>query len=139
MSREVHLYRHFDAGGALLYVGVSRQLKGRINGHRYNSVWFGDVEKTTIEKFSCRRDALAAEGAAIRNEKPKFNINASLGEETTRIVFRLPSSLVKRLRVEAARRDERTLSSLVRKVLLEFSPEPQTVKRRKAPYGWTSK
>jgi hypothetical protein len=116
MSREVHLYRHFDAGGALLYVGVSRQLKGRINGHRYNSVWFGDVEKTTIEKFSSRRDALAAEGAAIRNEKPKFNINASLGEETTRIVFRLPSSLVKRLRVEAARRDERTLSSLVRKV-----------------------
>ena len=61
MSREVHLYRHFDAGGALLYVGVScANLGAEINGHRYNSVWFGDVEKTTIEKFSSRRDALAA-------------------------------------------------------------------------------
>ena len=49
----------------------------------------------------------------------------------TSITIRVPRDLAARLK-EMARRDERTLSSLVRKVLLEFSPEPQPAKRRKA-------
>jgi hypothetical protein len=50
----------------------------------------------------------------------------------TSITVRVPRDLVARLK-DVARRDERTLSSLVRKVLLEFSPEPQPAKRRKTP------
>jgi predicted transcriptional regulator len=49
----------------------------------------------------------------------------------TSITVRVPRSLVARLK-DAARRDERTLSSLVRKALLELSPEPQPAKRRRA-------
>jgi hypothetical protein len=50
----------------------------------------------------------------------------------TSITVRVPRSLVARLK-DTARRDERTLSSLVRKVLLEFSPGPQAKRKTKSP------
>ena len=69
MSREVHLYRHFDAGGALLYVGVQRNLRAESSGIDTTRVWFGDVEKTTIETFSLveMRQPPKARQTAMRN------------------------------------------------------------------------
>jgi hypothetical protein len=51
-------------------------------------------------------------------------------EKTEQLAIRLPASLMVRLR-EEARLDVRTLSALVKKILLEHSPEPQAAKPHK--------
>jgi excisionase family DNA binding protein len=69
-----HLYRHFDAEGVLLYVGVSLNAFARLAKHRNCSHWFGLVRNMTIEDFPSREDSLRAETEAIRNERPLHNI-----------------------------------------------------------------
>ena len=67
------LYRHFNTDGDLLYVGVSLNAAARLIGHRYRSKWFDEMATITIEKFPTRHGAQAAEIAAIRSERPKYN------------------------------------------------------------------
>jgi excinuclease UvrABC nuclease subunit len=50
------LYRHFDANGTLLYVGMS------LNAF------------ITIEKFETKDQLIEAEMQAIKTESPKYNI-----------------------------------------------------------------
>lgn len=68
-----NLYRHFDAGGRLLYVGISVNALARLAGHKSNSEWFSQIATVTVEHFSRRRDAEKAERRAIREEKPEHN------------------------------------------------------------------
>ena len=44
-----HLYRHYDANGELLYVGISLNALNRLAQHREVSAWFPDIAKVTIE------------------------------------------------------------------------------------------
>jgi hypothetical protein len=45
------LYRHYDATGALLYVGVSRCSHCRFaDGHRVQSGWADEVATITIQR-----------------------------------------------------------------------------------------
>ena len=67
------LYRHFDASGALLYVGISNKPDDRTAMHMKASPWRNDVSKVTIDWLGDRRSALAAEAAAIQSEGPKHN------------------------------------------------------------------
>jgi hypothetical protein len=67
------LYRHFDASGALLYVGVSLSSLDRLADHR-GSRWHSDIATVTLEHFSNREAALDAECDAIKSENPKYNI-----------------------------------------------------------------
>ena len=67
------LYRHFDASGALLYVGITGDLAARTTWHSKNSAWFPDVRDTTISWIADRSDALVLEAAAIRIERPMHN------------------------------------------------------------------
>jgi predicted GIY-YIG superfamily endonuclease len=69
-----NLYRHFDAEGALLYVGISLSAVHRLAQHRDHSGWFADIKRVEIVNFETREDALSAETEAIRNENPKWNI-----------------------------------------------------------------
>lgn len=69
-----YLYRHYDADNNLLYVGISYNAIYRLWQHKRVSLWFSDIAKVTIEKFSTRRDALNAETKAIQFENPKHNI-----------------------------------------------------------------
>jgi hypothetical protein len=68
-----YLYRHYDAGGDLLYVGITLSPLQRhakhfaVSPHRYQ------IFKVLIEPFASRADALQAEELAIREEFPKFN------------------------------------------------------------------
>lgn len=73
-STETQLYRHFDADGALLYVGVSLSAVARHVSHERFSAWFPQVKTITVEVFPTRDKALAAETRAIRKEKPRFNV-----------------------------------------------------------------
>lgn len=77
-----HLYRHFDADGNLLYVGVSISSLRRLSQHKLNSHWFDKIANVTIQKFSSRFAALTAETNAIREEKPLYNIAKVEPEES---------------------------------------------------------
>lgn len=69
-----HVYRHFDAAGALLYVGVSLSAIQRLAQHADNSHWFAQIARVEIQNFNSREEALAAERRAIADESPKHNI-----------------------------------------------------------------
>lgn len=68
------LYRHFDAVGTLLYVGVSLSWPARTKAHAQGSRWFEQVAKVEIERFPTRALALEAERKAIQTESPRFNV-----------------------------------------------------------------
>jgi hypothetical protein len=69
------LYRHFDAAGELLYVGISLSAMSRLGQHAAVSPWAKDITTVKIETLPSREEALAAERVAIKTEHPKFNIN----------------------------------------------------------------
>jgi len=70
----MHLYRHFDESGTLLYVGVSISTASRLSQHRDTSHWFEEIANVTIERFETREAALAAERKAITEENPLHNL-----------------------------------------------------------------
>jgi excinuclease UvrABC nuclease subunit len=74
MTETTELYRHFDASGRLLYVGVSLSVLHRLRKHRQSSEWFGEIVTITIARFETRAAALAAEKAAVQTERPRFNV-----------------------------------------------------------------
>lgn len=75
---EVHdepaaLYRFYDAGGTLLYVGISRNLAARWGQHETEKSWWPLVVRKTIVMYGSRMEAEIAEGIAIRTESPVHN------------------------------------------------------------------
>lgn len=68
------LYRFYDADDRLLYVGISNDPESRWNGHRYSiKRWPSLVTRRAVDWFDTRPEAEAAEVAAIKEEKPRFN------------------------------------------------------------------
>jgi hypothetical protein len=74
----VALYRHFDAAGRLLYVGISLSAVQRLGQHKAGARWFGEIANVTIEWMGSRDDATAAELRAIRSENPAWNVAGRL-------------------------------------------------------------
>lgn len=74
MGKRTALYRHFDADGALLYVGIALSPTYRLSTHRASSAWAQSIAHVTMEWFETRDEALAAEKRAIETEGPKHNI-----------------------------------------------------------------
>jgi hypothetical protein len=70
----VSLYRFFDAGGTLLYVGITSKNSKRWDGHIRDKQWWGRVRTAVIEHYPDRPSAIAAERAAIKSEGPEFNV-----------------------------------------------------------------
>jgi hypothetical protein len=71
------LYRHFDAAGQLLYVGITAEARGgrRWEEHEADKPWFHLVAHTTVSApYPSRALALYAEAVAIRDENPLHNI-----------------------------------------------------------------
>lgn len=69
------LYRHYDARGDLLYVGMSLSVMSRQFSHFKNAVWANSIYQIIIEPFSTRDELVEAEKLAIQIEFPKFNIS----------------------------------------------------------------
>jgi predicted GIY-YIG superfamily endonuclease len=61
-------------GDTLLYIGVTMDFRRRIDEHATFKPWFRFVERFTLEPFDTIAEAEAAERAAIKSEKPVFNI-----------------------------------------------------------------
>ena len=68
------LYRHFDADGRLLYVGISDCLSARDKQHVATAHWHDQVARTETQWCLSRPHAAALEGIAINFESPAFNI-----------------------------------------------------------------
>jgi excinuclease UvrABC nuclease subunit len=68
------LYRHFDAAGVLLYVGISLNSIKRTAQHKYGAKWFQRIDRITFTWHDTRAAALAAEAIAIAKERPVWNV-----------------------------------------------------------------
>lgn len=74
MTTKTVLYRHFDAAGCLLYVGISLSAVNRLKQHVADKEWACDIATVTVQQYPTREDALDAEKAAIIAEKPLWNV-----------------------------------------------------------------
>lgn len=72
-GRKCFVYRYFDDGGGLLYVGITVNLRSREMRHRRTSKWFALVASTKIEPFKSIYYAQCAERRAVNQERPRFN------------------------------------------------------------------
>lgn len=70
---EVALYRHVDADGYLLYIGITNDPVRRWEEHRAVSKWSRYVTATYVQWFPDRASASRAEVVAIGSEAPLFN------------------------------------------------------------------
>lgn len=68
------LYRFYDASGALLYVGITNSMAQRFKAHETFAAWMCLAVSVKLEHFDRRVDAAAAEIAAIKSEKPAWNV-----------------------------------------------------------------
>lgn len=67
------LYRHYDADGLLLYIGITQDFKNRDSVHGFQSPWWKYVADSQVEWFASRTEAVRAESSAIKSEDPLFN------------------------------------------------------------------
>jgi len=74
------LYRHFNAAGSLLYVGIADDHHVRFKAHLRFADWKDQIATVKIERFTTREEAHAAEVVAIRSEG-KENVNAKCLEK----------------------------------------------------------
>lgn len=70
---ETALYRHWDEGGQLLYVGIALSPTYRLRKHK-SSAWFRRIALITVEWLASRELASAAEVLAIKSEGPLENL-----------------------------------------------------------------
>lgn len=71
------VYRHFDADGVLLYVGMSSRTESRRVRHLRDAAWPRFQATETVEWLANRALAEAAEEKAITEEEPIFNIRGA--------------------------------------------------------------
>lgn len=77
------LYRHFDAAGQLLYVGISLSAVQRLAQHRLTARWFERIARIEVEWHDSREDAISAEIQAIAGEHPECNIAHASSESNS--------------------------------------------------------
>lgn len=67
------VYKHYDAAGLLLYVGVAADPYSRDRQHRRDSPWYHHIASTSVVWFETREEALAVERKTIVQERPLHN------------------------------------------------------------------
>lgn len=84
------LYRIYDNGGQLLYVGITMALQQRLGAHRQGRSWWHEVAIIEVEYLPSRQAALEAERDAIVREKPAHNVHHNATLRRTRSSKRIP-------------------------------------------------
>lgn len=77
------LYRFFDAGGQLLYVGIAGNPGRRFGQHAKDKTWWTQVASSSMQHFNQRVEAERAERAAIRSEGPLHNVVHNVAPSVT--------------------------------------------------------
>lgn len=70
---ETALYRFYDAGRRLLYIGISGQPAERWTNHRRKAPWWSQAAYVSVALCPTSWGALDAERMAIKTENPLFN------------------------------------------------------------------
>ncbi len=80
------LYRFWGSSGTLLYIGLTLNPASRWANHIRDKPWWLEVHSITIEHFPDRQSVVDAEKAAIRAERPRYNVvhNRSRQPQKTR-------------------------------------------------------
>lgn len=73
------LYRFYDAGKQLLYIGITGQPRERWAAHRRKARWWPLAAFVAVEIHPTEWQALNAERTAIRSEHPSFNKRSRKG------------------------------------------------------------
>ncbi len=73
-GRAATVYWFLNSEGRLLYVGVTARGHRRMHQHAASKDWWPQVATATFRHFTSRREAVAVEKRAIRNENPLHNI-----------------------------------------------------------------
>lgn len=103
-----HVYRLFDSAGELLYIGCTSEVTTRVSQHLRKGSGGGRlIDGWTSEEYATREQALDAEGAAIRAERPPFNkrgrdtgvpmseVGDPLGDVVERMAWRLSQTCIR--------------------------------------------
>ncbi len=72
-GEEVAVYRLFEKGGRLLYVGISKDPLARWQEHIGSRSWWRRVSEYEIDWYPNRSEARAVERSAIVDEVPVYN------------------------------------------------------------------
>jgi hypothetical protein len=112
------VYRHFNAEGRLLYVGQAKDPLKRFAQHRKKSNWAASSAAMRTENFGSREAALKAERKAILDEAPLFNRRLGSVGNSTPFNLKIAPEL-KEAAEQAAKDDQRSLTSLVEKLLTD--------------------
>lgn len=73
-ARTHFVYRFFDAGDRLLYVGLAVDPNARLLTHQRDKPWWPEVARTTLAVLPTRADAEYYEAHAILTEHPLHNL-----------------------------------------------------------------
>ena len=120
MTSPAVVYRMYDESDTLLYVGCTHELEERLAAHRRQKSWTARAVRVDVQQFDTRADALAAEEAAIRRERPRYNIQPRSGPgETSPVSFRVDPDLMDAARESAAQRGV-TVTRVVREYLRRY-------------------
>lgn len=68
-----HVYRYFDKGGTVIYVGVSKNMELRNITHKGQDAWFKHVYKIESQPYTNKRIAHKVEAALIKELQPLYN------------------------------------------------------------------
>jgi len=72
------LYRFYDGGDRLLYVGITNNPAARFKQHEHSKDWWDQVASITLEQHASRQELMDAERAAIIAERPAYNVAHSV-------------------------------------------------------------
>lgn len=68
------VYRMFNSDGAVIYVGITNNLRARLRQHAGDKSWYGEVSRIESRAFDTRTEALEVEATLIRELTPRYNV-----------------------------------------------------------------
>ena len=77
-QKRTALYRFYDPGGVLLYVGITDDVARRLRQHARNKAWFAQVQYQAVTWYGSEWSARQAEKQAIHREAPRYNIAGAI-------------------------------------------------------------
>jgi hypothetical protein len=73
VSRPASVYKLFNAGGELLYVGASMSPALRLGAHG-DKPWWPEAARAEFEHFESREAAVARENDLLKSDEPRYNV-----------------------------------------------------------------
>lgn len=119
LAERTALYRFYDADDALIYVGVTGELKKRIAAHA-RKPWWPTVARQTVDWHEDRSDALAIETEDILKHRPQWNMRHD-GETGVVHRIRIPDRSAWREAVANAEAEGRSISAVIASFLDEYN------------------